>query len=62
MTINLNIMWFDLDKMTYGPDFDKEHHATVSGETPSECMEKYYALQNTHDLNKFTRMEIAFIY
>lgn len=60
--ISMDIMWFDRDKMHFGPDFDKEHHATVSGKTPSECMEKFHAMQETHDLSKFTRMEIAFIY
>lgn len=59
--ISLYIMWYER-KPNYEPDYNRPHHAIVSGETPKECMEKYDSLRENHDLCKNTRMEIEFIF
>lgn len=62
MIIHMIIVWYDINYETRDPFYSKQHSVTVVGETPRECMEKFYELEKTHDLSKFSRMQIAGIY
>ncbi len=59
--IHLYVQWYDR-KPDFQPDYDKEHHGTIIGDTPDECMNKLKALKENHDLAKYTRMEIMYIF
>lgn len=59
--LHLFIRWYER-KPDWTPDYDKEHHGTVVGNTPDECMAKLNQLRESHDLNRYTRMEIEYVF
>ena len=61
MTINMFVTRYDR-KPNFEPDYEKEHHGTITGNSPAECMSKLNAIKESHDLAKYTRIEIVSIY
>lgn len=61
MKINVVVEWYERKK-DWSPDYDKRYHTTIRGETPSECMQQVKALKYNHDVVKYTRAEIVYIY
>lgn len=59
--IHMHIVWYDR-KPDFTPNYDADHHGTVAGATPQECMRQFFELRSNHDLAKYTCMEISFIY
>jgi len=59
--IHMFIQWYER-KPDFSPDYDKEHHGTIAGKTPAECMAQLNALRWNHDATKYTALEIAYIY
>lgn len=59
--IHMHIVWYER-KPDFSPDYDKEHHGTIGGETSGECMNQLNALSYNHDLAMYTPMEIQYIY
>jgi len=55
------IQWYER-KPDLSADHDREHHGTVEGATPSECMARLNALRENHNLAVFTPMQILYIY
>lgn len=60
--IRMVIVWYDRDPKTFDEDHDKIHDTVVSGETPEECMDQFFALEQNHNLYKFGQLHIAGIY
>lgn len=60
--IYMVIVWYDRNQKTAEPIYSESHNATVSGETPVECMKAFLDLERNHDMDKYTRMHIAGIY
>ena len=61
MIINMFVTWYDR-KPNFDPDYEKEHHRTITGNNPAECMSKLNAIRKDHDLAKYTRIEIVSIF
>ena len=61
MKIHMFIQWWER-KPDFSPDYYKEHHGTIDGETPGECMQKFNAFRENHDIAKYTPMQILYIY
>lgn len=61
MKIGAWLRWYDR-KDNFDPDYDKEHHCTVHGESPEEIMAQIRALKENQDLSKFTPVEIVSIF
>ena len=59
--IHMFIQWYER-KPDFSPDYDKEHHGTIKGKTPAECMDQLIALKNQNDMAKYTPMQIMYIY
>lgn len=59
--IHMFVQWFER-KADFTADHDREHHGTVEGATPSECMARLNALRENHNLAVFTPMQILYIY
>ena len=61
MAIHMHISWYErFPDMT--PNYDREHHGTIEGETPDECMRKFNAYRDRHNLAENTPMQILYIY
>lgn len=61
MKIHMLIRWYER-KPDFSPDYSREHHGTIIGETPDECMKQYRELSWNHDCVKYTQTEIEMIY
>ena len=60
-SITIYVVWYERNS-DFTPNYSKELHGTISGATPSEVMTKYRQFQSTHDLSKYTRTEIQYIW
>lgn len=61
MLIHMFIQWFDRNP-DMSINYSNEHHGTISGNTPAECMAQFRSLARNHDLVKFSPMTIVEIY
>ena len=53
MKITIFCVWYSRhEDMT--PDYDQQHHGTISADIPAECMRKFNAFKRSLDLNKYT--------
>ena len=55
------VRWHDR-KPDFTPDYSSYHHGSFYGETPAEIMAQLNAFIETHDLIKYTPVEIVGIY
>lgn len=61
MKIHLYIQWFERNE-DWSPNYDKEHHGTIEGDTPQDCMKQLQAFRDNHDCSKYTKTEILYIF
>lgn len=61
MIIHMFIQWFGRNP-DFSTNYNEEHHGTVTGSTPAECMAAFRRLSRVHDLSRFTQMHIVEIY
>lgn len=61
MTIHMLIQWYGRNP-DLSVNYNDEHHGTIVGNTPEECMTKYRTFSHSHDLTRFSRTEIVEIY
>lgn len=61
MKIHMLVQWYER-KPDFSPDYDNEHHGTIIGDSPDDCMKQYRQLSDNHDLAKYTKTEIIMIY
>ena len=59
--INMYIVWYER-RRDFTADYDREHHGTITGRTPGECMRIFHEIARNHDLARYTRLEISYIY
>ena len=59
--IQMLCLWYDR-KPDFTPDYSSDHHGSFYGETPAEIMAQLNAFKETHDLSKYTPVEIVGIY
>ena len=61
MITGIAVRWYGR-KPDFTPDYDDEHHGTLTGETPEEIMGLLREWQRQQDLSKFTPVEIVGIF
>ena len=61
MKIGMHVVWYERNK-DFSPDYTKEHHGNIYGVDPQDCMHQLRVLVGDHDLNKYTRIEIQYIF
>lgn len=61
MTIHMLIRWYGRNP-DMSVNYDEEHHGTIIGQSPADCMFQYRTLTNTHDLARYSPMTIVEIY
>ena len=49
-------------RVDLSPDYEDKHHGTFMGDTPEDCMAQLRAFRETHDLAKYTPIEIILVY
>lgn len=59
--MKLVIQWYDR-KPNFDADYSKEHHGTFYGSSADDCMKQYNEWRQNHDICRFTRSEIIYIY
>lgn len=59
--MQLVVCWYDR-RPDFTPNYTEYHHGSFFGKTPEEIMTQLRAFQETHDLMKYTALEIVGIY
>lgn len=56
----LTIRWYERNN-DFTPNYNKEHHGTIRGNSAAECMMLLTTYRQDHDIEKFTKTEIIYV-
>lgn len=52
------ITWYERNN-DFSPNYNKDHHGTITGKDADDVMFKYRQFSNNHDLAKYTSTKIV---